>query len=293
MATLQTYITGANIPPILQERYGSALFIQWANEILSKMTNEHVLKEQKFERGLTVKSDVWVAVPSNYKTAIKVFDPVDSIRNYGFEEVEGKIKLTDAVVSEDEDAIELTVFSNYAVDHIDVAFDDDVAEDDYENYLLVITAGSFSGRTYLISGNDASVDGVARLYFLHELPSALSVTRVTAAELVSPEFFVMLRYAGAFEEITAIGDEVPINTTDERTIMSVGLRFMAERYRPIDMRAVQKWEEQYEKAIESAVDSATTGSFNPVQPRVLVGLIDDSSLNSDSDEETANEFWPL
>ena len=292
MATLLTYLESADIRVIQGEKYSSARFLNWANQILTKMSSKHVLPELEFSKGVRVLNEIWITKPANLRKVVKISSPVNSLREYGFSEENNKIKLEDAEI-EEEASVDITAFTNYNVAYVDINVDD-VEEDAYEDYLLVITAGTLAGETYMINRNDASAAGVTRIYFEIPLTTAFNGTSVTAGILLNESSYLVLKYWGSFPALTALSDEVPINDSDEAAIMSTGLRYMAVRHAPGSSQIeIQKWLNAYNEAINDAIDSRTAASLNPVKARPLIGLMSDQSLTSDDDEELVSEFWPV
>jgi len=235
MSTLATII--ARQPSIYQKRYASAYWINWANELLEKLSgNGFTFPSLDFETGHVVENDVWIDRPSGCRQIKDIFNPGNSEQTYNWEETNGRIKLVGASV---DDASELSdavaAFTNQNVAYIDVDIDDAV-EDEYADCLLVITAGTYAGNTYQIASNDAVGGGVTRLYFLHELSTAITAPQATAGYLADPDNFVMMKWTGSFNSVSATSDEMPIDDLYEVRISNAWMRMKCERetYRESD-----------------------------------------------------------
>ncbi len=289
MATLQTYIN--EMPQVLIDKYAEARWLFWANQILDRLSAEHILSLLKVECGLRVTDDVYLTPPTGYRKGIALCDPNDMSIEYPYEEISpsGTTKLrlvghtVDEVAAEDTaNTLSLQTTSSVTVNITDAA------EDDYEDYLMVVTAGTLAGNTYILSGNDASALGVTKLYFMHTLSAALAGAEATAVALYSPEAYLVLKYWATCASMAAASAEVPAKDIEEREVMIAGLRYFAEKRISVDLTVVKDCETSYEKAIQKLKEEArgASGALS-VRPRRLVGMEDDSSINylNDNDED--------
>lgn len=268
MPTLSTAI--ARQPVIYQKRYGDSYWINWINTLLERLSGEGYMPLVDYERGFPVSNDVWINRPAGMHRIKKIWNPSNPDIEYGFKEVNNRIKLTDATVSEDEDTVALTTFANYATTSIDVAIDD-AEEDEYENYLFEITAGTLLGNTYVIGNNDESDGGTATLYFLHTLSAALDGTKVTAAQLIHPTYYVMMAYAGSFEEVTAVSDEIPVSDFLEREIVDLWLTFQAIKNVVHSSSETSAAERRFEDKYAD-IRAERLSSMGPIRGRSIPGL---------------------
>jgi hypothetical protein len=224
MATLQTIVE--RLPRMWQLRYGSADWINYANELLELLSAEGMMKDVDHETGIVPASHRWLTKPTGCRDIIRICHPADDELTYGFIETEGKIKLDREI--EDDDASEaITTFSSYLTTAVTVNISD-ALEDEFEDWLLVISTGTLAGNTYLISGNDASSGGTCKIYFEHTLSAAFDGTKVVTGYLTGPDHFVLFRYKGSYTEISSYTDQVPIDDKYERRLTEAWLRFKCE-----------------------------------------------------------------
>jgi hypothetical protein len=287
MATLATHV--ALLPPILREKYADSFWIGAANEILEHLAGEGFLKELTYRKGVIVKYKKWITLPSNFRQARGLYDPEDDTAEYPFEETDGKIMLTAHEILEETSPAAATTFTNTAVASIDVNIDGKAA-DDFANYLLVITAGSLTGNTYQISSNDASAAGVTRIYYTHSLSSALTISgtpQISAANLISPDYYIILKYKGSFTDLTATSDEIPIGNNYEKRVMKRGLMMLGyERLYGPGSEQNKLWEGKYADTIQRLRDEILTGGSNlHARSRRFAAYLDDSSLDTDEGDD--------
>jgi hypothetical protein len=193
--------------------------------------------------------------------------------------------LISTTVDEESSPVALTAFSDFAVDSIivDIA---DAEANDYKDYLFVITAGTLVDETIIIRGNDASTEGgTTKLYFAHAATSTLTALKVTAANLVSPDYYLTLVYKGNYTEFSATTEEVPITNTFERRVMKAGLMKIGyERLQgPKGAHAIL-WRNNFEEVIQQLRDEFFSRPVK-VRSRKWAGLIDDDSLDTDEEED--------
>ena len=139
MATLATII--ARQPYEFTQRYADSFWIDWINELLEKLGGEGFLMPSlDKEVGVVVANDVWITKPTGLRDVNKIWNPENSKMEYTFKEINKKIKLLNVEVEAEESPDTADAFQNYAVGSMDVDIDD-AAEDDYEDFLLVIHLG--------------------------------------------------------------------------------------------------------------------------------------------------------
>lgn len=279
MATLDNYIGG--LPVLLQNKYSAnnnALFIDWCNKILEKIESMHVARSLLVEKGLEVSDKVWIDPPSDYKHAIEIFDNENRERKYPFDEVNERIQLLKDEVEEDTDPVVVDTLSTFTTTSFDSDNLSGKSLDEYENYLFVVTAGTLAGSTFRIIRNDASVGSTTTFYYLHPLKTAWTAGQVTDGKLISPDYYVILRYNASFARLTASTEEIPVLDNYEDEVMSSGLRYMAERFHGIDNRMVQEWKGNYNTALMDLQKEIETASLVGPLTRSMPGLQDDSEI---------------
>jgi hypothetical protein len=285
MAILSSYT--ALLPPILKEKYSDAFFIGAANDILEILSGERILRDLTYQKGLIVKYQKWITPPSNYRQANKLFSPTDWNSEFPFIEDDGKLMLTDQTVDEDDDPVQATAFTSSAVDSITVNVAD-LEKDELKDCLLVITSGTLTGNTYVISANDVSGASTTKIYYLHALSTALvATTQIAAANIVSSNHYIMLSYKGSFVEISAISDEIPIQNNHERRIMKAGLMMIGyERLQGPNGDMTKLWQGKFDQVIMKVRDEFLSGgNQTDVKSRRWIGMQDDADIDDFPDEE--------
>ena len=248
MPTVATVI--ARQPWEYTERYSITYWTNWINELLEDLSGEGLLMPDiDFETGVRVTDKIWIAKPSGLRTIGKIYNPSNPDMAYRYKEIEGKIKLLDVEVTEDSDPDTADDFDGYGTTSIKVDIAD-AEENDYEDYLLVIDGGTEAGRAILISSNDASVTGYAKLYFRHALKTALSVTAITSCFLLDPESYIIMEYSGSYTDVADASSEIPIDDHYERRITNAWLRWKVEE----QILALSDNSKAYEKKYKDVLD---------------------------------------
>ena len=269
MPTVATVI--ARQPWEYQQRYDTTYWVNWINELLEALSGEGLLMpDTNFETGVRVTQEIWVAKPSGLRTIGKIYNPANPDMEYRFKEIENKIKLLDVEVTEDSSPDTATAFSDYAVGSIKANIAD-ATEDEYEDFLLVVTAGTETGRTIIISGNDASVTGYTKLYFRHDLASALSATKITACSLLPDTSYIIMEYSGSYEDVADASSEIPIEDHYERRITNAWLRWKIEQQISALSDNSLYYEKQYQKILDK-IKIERRSNVGRIQPREIPGL---------------------
>jgi hypothetical protein len=249
MATVATIV--ARQPQHYQNRYAiDPYYIDWINDLLEELSGKgFAMPSLDVESGFLVDNKVWIDKPTGMREIAKIWYPDDVEQRYTWEETNNRIKLTNVEVDENDSPDSITAFSNYATDTVDVNISD-ATEDEYKNHLLVITGGTYDGNTYVIASNTESAGGTTTLTFEHPLSTAFDGTKVTAGELHSPEYYVMVRYNSSYDAVSSESDEVPIDNKYERRITHDYLRFRAEQQILETSDSTKYWESQYNKTLK-------------------------------------------
>lgn len=269
MATLT--VIKARQPYEFTQRYADSFWIDWINELLEKLSGEGFLMPSiDHETGAVVEDDVYIDKPSGIRTINKIYNPEEPTMEYRWKEIEDKIKLLDVEVDEDDDPDDADAFQNYAVGSIEVDITG-ADEDDYEDYLLVIDGGTETGKTIVIKSNDATAGGYTKLYFRHDLKTALDAAKITGCYLVSETYYVMIEHSGSYEDITAIGDEVPIDDKYEKRITKAWLRFKVEEATLATSKDTIYYGKQFESVLLD-IKAERRGLTGRPQPRYSPGF---------------------
>jgi hypothetical protein len=246
MATLATVFN--RLPQRILDRFGSSSKrIDWANGLLEDLSNHGFLPEIEKEDGVLVSNKYWIDKPEGYKRGGELFAPQNTGLKYSYDEVNNKLKLTDFEFDDEAGSVTISAFSAFDTESI-TADITDYDEDDFEDWLFVITAGTYAGRTYVIGRNDESGVSFTKLYLLHDLTTALDGTTCTAGKLVDPDYYIMLHYWKAFDAIAADTDEIPIGDPHERNICDKWFRYQYEGSLADNEVATREAKFEYERA---------------------------------------------
>lgn len=269
MATLATII--ARQPYEFTQRYADSFWIDWINELLEKLGGEGFLMPSlDKEVGVVVANDVWITKPTGLRDVNKIWNPENSKMEYTFKEINKKIKLLNVEVEAEESPDTADAFQNYAVGSMDVDIDD-AAEDDYEDFLLVIDGGTKEGLTIKIRNNDAAAAGYTKVYFYHDLDAILTDAMITSCYLTGTDYYVMLEGSFSYTDIADVSEEVPIDNLYEKRITKAWLRFKIEEATLATSKDTIYYSKQFDRVLLElkAERRRLTGR---VQPRVMPGL---------------------
>lgn len=270
MSTVTTVV--GRQPKVFQNRYAiDPYYLDWLNDLLEMLSGIGFLMPSiDKETGALVDNEVWIDKPTGCREVSRIWYPENADQRYTFEETNDRIKLTNVEVDEDDDPDAISAFSNYATDTVDVDIAD-ADEDEYENFLLVITGGTYDGKTYVIKSNTESAGGTTTLTFMHPLSAAFDGTKVTAGELHDPDNYVMMKYSGTYDTVSSASDEVPIDSKYERRITAAYLRFRAEQQTLETSDLTNYWAGEVKKVIRD-IKRERRVVPNRTVPRYMPGL---------------------
>lgn len=280
--SLQTLIS--QLPYRLQRRYSGdngETFITWANDAMTELEQDGHLSETQREAGVTVENDFWITPPSDYRRGLELYNPEEPTVIYPFLETVGdasdlKLKLQERMTFDAEASPQaVTAFSAQATDSISVNVTG-IDEDGYKNYLLKVTAGTIAPRSYRIASNDASAGGVTKLYFLHSLTSALTALQATAGQIISKDYYLVLRYIALFTPMTAITENVPVSDKFVKAIKAF-IFWKAYEWVRVLTSETQYWEDQWKKELNAiGKEKKRVGKNKVMRGRRLPGLQQDN-----------------
>ena len=269
MPTLAVVI--ARQPLMWRNRYGDSYWINWMNDLLEKLSSETALMPTlDLETGVKVDNLVWIDKPAGCREVTRISYPRNLRQQYAYEEVNNRIRLTNVEVAEQEEVDTATAFQNYTTTSIEVNIDD-AAADEYKDYIMVVTAGTFLNNTYVLKGNDAAAAGYTKLEFRNPLTTALDGTKVTAIQLIAPAYYVMMRYGSSFTPLTLTSEEVPINDKFERRITKSWLRFCAEEESSETSDNAQYWDRKFKSDLKD-IKGERRVVPGRIKPRYIPGL---------------------
>lgn len=277
MASLESFVN--SLPSAFVNRYTtSGHLLRWGNELLEELQERGFLPTAIKETGCMVEDESWIDKPADLLSLVEVWNSLYREQKFRVEDVNNKFKLLDVTFDPDSDAWEApTLFSAYAVDSIRITEGNilDKAADDLEDYLLLITAGTSAGVGIIISGNDATVTagtGYTTLRFLHSLDAALSGTKITAAKLIPPGEYLMMKYNSTITEVAALAGEFPIPTDCEKRLIPTWLRWCCERQAMATSKETMYWQKEKDDILYSLQAARLNRPITPAVGRRLAGM---------------------
>ena len=211
MTALNTFIA-ANVPVQvtgMRDYTGARGWIALCNQILRRLESESLIRLSQYkEVGVEVTDGYWITIPSDYRNDLQIFvpgnDDYKQEKGLPFSIVNGKIKLESAFSKDDDpDTFTLSSGGTSSV----VIDDDDAAANQWEEYLLVLTDGTYSGDSIVIGEHSAAAAGLTTLNFLHTRLTSISTS--TAGYLT--QMYLLMRYMAQFTGLTAADDELPVD----------------------------------------------------------------------------------
>jgi hypothetical protein len=274
MATLESFVD--KLPQWCRNRYlTSGKFVDWLNEMLEDLQERSFLPITIKETGAVVNDGFWIDKPSDLLFLEKVYHPKDERIKFRVSDVNNKFKLMDAEFNEEDSDEQITSasFDGYDVDEINCVdlTDTDYIEDYFKGWLFLITAGTMAGVGLVVSGNDQADGTGTRLDFLHAQSAALDGTKVTAARLVNPNYYVMLKYKSVITAISIIGDEVPVDDDCEKRLVPAYLRWCCEREATAIGKETAYWGQRVIDILGSIQAARLSRPMTPAKGRRLVG----------------------
>lgn len=256
---------------------GARGWIALTNTILKRFENKGFFSlDRVLEVGVEVENNVWISLPSDYRKGIEIYNPFFPSTKFRYEIVNGKIKLSEKIVSKDVDPVIFTLSSFVAGS---VVINDTVAvADKYKNYLLVA-----SNKTAIVASNTAVSAGLSTLTFLHNVP----VTAPMPTSGYLTQRYLMLKYEKSFTGLTSAADEIPVDDKFEEIIaQAITLEIIDKRSKSFANEYAV-----YKDMISDFEDGQFTpdpGSARP-KARFLPGYSDCSNMNESEyigEEET-------
>lgn len=236
MSTLQAMVSTLPYPLQIRYRGSDSLgtqWLSWLNDGLVELEKEDLLPELTFESGVEVINDVWIKPPSSYRRGIELFKQTQPSIKPSIADVQDKVKIVNGMTfAQESDPATISAFSAQAADSVEIDITG-YGEDQLKDYLLVITAGTLAGNTYILVGNDASGVATTKVELLHELSSAWTAPMATAGRLIHYDYYLVLKHVGFFTPMTAMTEEIPVSNKFETSLKSWLLWKANERVRNV------------------------------------------------------------
>ena len=272
MATLQT-VVDTYIPDIQKARYSNQ-WIGWLNLLLKELASRSMMPLLKKEVGILPYLKRWLDKPSDYRGLIEIVAPANNNMRFRVEEVNNRLRLMDVEVEADEDAVScgaLTGITSSVTGCTPLLTGR--TEDDLVDYLFVqkSSAGLVLSAS-IIGANADSGSTTTALTYMHPKTAALVFGATNTGELISPEYYLLMKYWAAYTAITAMSDEIPIENELEEAIVVAWLRWKVEERLSEISQETMYWRQQAMGAIARAGAEINRAPKNQAKGRRLVGL---------------------
>lgn len=235
---------------------------------------------QRKETGVEVSDNYWITIPSDFRRLLSIYYPphidyTEKEVKYHNEFVNGKLKLYAPFDKEGSPtSFTLSSGSTTAI----TINDTDAAADEWENYLLVPTNGTY--RTGIIIGEHSAADGgVTVLNFLHAQAAAIDST---AGYLTDQ--YLMLQYMAKFTDVSASSSEIPIDDRYEDLIKYwlCELALVGTG----DVKQIKLYHDLAAECLEEHKNEAFTPNEDDARPRArsMPGLEDCDAFDDDDSD---------
>lgn len=191
---------------------GDRGWVYLTNQFYRKMEARRLFKISRIiETGVEVDSDYWIDLPSDFRAVNRIFYPPALIseaeKNYRFTIVGGKIKLAESKTKDDDpDTFTLSAGSTTTIKINDA----DATADLWNDYLLVLTDGTYSGDTIIIYDTAAAAGGTSTLTFRHTQAGTIDST----AGYLTDEY-LMLRYYKQYTDVSTASSVIDVDSKYE------------------------------------------------------------------------------
>ncbi len=182
------------------------------NLLLKKLERNKLFETTKRkERGVEVDSDYWITPPSDLRELFKIYNPYNKKQFYSWEYLNGKIRIDRKVTKEaSPDTFTLSDGTTTTIKINDA----DATADLWNEYLLVLTDGTYSGDTIIIHDTAAADGGTSVLTFRHAQSGAIDST---TGYLTND--YVMMKYKSTFTQISTYSGEIPLDDKYEGELL--------------------------------------------------------------------------
>lgn len=182
------------------------------NRLLQKLERAGLYNTTKIkERGIEVDNDYWITKPSDLRQMIEIYNPYNFQDTYSWEMINDKLKIKREVSKDSSpDTFTLSEGSTTTI-KID---DDDATADLWNEYLLVLTNGTYSGDTIIIHDTAAADSGNSLLTFRHTQAGTIDST---SGYLTND--YLMLKYRSTFTKMSSYSGEIPIDDKYEGDLL--------------------------------------------------------------------------
>ncbi|MDR2728410.1 MAG: hypothetical protein LBB56_04700 [Chitinispirillales bacterium] len=280
MAALSSYVE--RMPMMYRHRY-SAQWVQWANNLLERLSGAGYLPPQLLTRGVEVHNEVWIDRPFGSRDITELRNSRDQSYKYRFAEENNQLRLTDVRIPESEKVSFPVVGGNvYGV----VVKEPSLEENRLKGMLFVVTSGAFAWQTFIVGGNmKADEDtGEAHVFFLHPSLNTVSDSdaeqntfyiddddkdQVTTGYFVPQDGYLIVAFIAAFAPVRSLSDDLGIDGYEN--LVDAWLRWKVEEQISALSQECAYWHQR----VESEMSNLRAEKFNRMNKprgRRLIGF---------------------
>ena len=277
----------ANVPAGIRggrDFTGNRGWIYIANNLLRYLESRGLFQlGRRKERGVEVDDSYWITIPSDFRAPIRIYYPPQihySEKNYTYhpEIINGKIKLWapfDKKASPDSFTLSAGSTTTIKIN------DADATADLWNDYLLKLTDGTYSGDFILIADTAAVAGGTSVLTFLHTQDNTIDST----AGYLTDEF-LMLKYIAEYTDVAAASDEIPVDDRYE----SIFENWLCYKALPPDDKRRAVYKKEFQEELDRLEDEQFTPTADQARPegRSLPGY-EDCDVFADADSDYIGE----
>lgn len=178
---------------------GARGWVHLVNKVLKTFERKGYFNlDRNIEVGVEVENDLWIKIPDDCRKVLSVYNP-QTKREYKYDVVNGKIKLSDVIVENMAGDVEYAL-SSFTASSV-VINDASAVKDEWKGYLFVA-----ADKRAIVISNTAAAGGFSTLSFLHDI--TVSAPMPTTGYLT--KWYLMLSYQGSFTGLAAPTDALPV-----------------------------------------------------------------------------------
>jgi|GEM_PF-3792408 len=278
MAALSSYVK--RMPMMYQHRYRSKQWVDWANDLLERLSGEGCLPPQLLTRGAIVRNGVWIDRPPMSRDIKVIRHAKQQETVYRFAEENNRLRLIDAVFNKPQQQAYPVVEADPSGIILDVA--GAKLEDGYlDDWLFVATEGEAAGHTFIVSESFAEKDDRFTALFLHSSPSAAEAHDqsqstvdeepfISAGYFIGPNDYLILFFTAKFRPVLSMSDDLGIDGYGN--LVNAWLRWKVEERVLVTSSECAYWHGRAETEF-SNLRAELLNRINKPRGRALAGFI--------------------
>lgn len=240
----------------LKDYESGAGWVNLMNRLLKNLEVNGLFNTTKIkERGTEVDNDYWITKPADLRKLIKVYNPFSTDTIYPFRYLNGKYKLDiKSTKNSDPDTFTLSAGTTTTIKINDA----DATADLWNEYLLVLTNGTYSGDGIIIHDTAAADGGTSTLTFRHTQAGAIDST----TGYLTKDYLIM-EYRSTFTELSAYSDEITIDDRYEGDLLLYWFLYNSE---DVTSKNFQIYKGLFQEAWDAIVREQCTPTPDNIRP---------------------------